>query len=59
MPFNLKQNLIGILTLALTVLAAAAGTIMSYGALTAKVDAVDQRLSRIERLLDNRTVAQP
>ena len=54
---HLRKNLLPILAILIPVLTATGGTVMSYGALTQKVDAMDQRLGRIERLLDTRTVA--
>lgn len=55
---HLKKNLLPILAVLLPLLTAAGGTVMSYGALTQRVEGLDQRLARIERfLLDGRTVA--
>ena len=58
MLLNIRKNFLSILAILIPVLAGTAGTIMSYGALTARVELMDQRLARIERLLDTRTVAE-
>ena len=54
-----KTLLLSVIALAFTVLSGLAMTILSYGRLTEKVDGMDQRLARIERLLDTKqTVAE-
>lgn len=52
------QLLLSALAVILTFLGGTGATVLSYGRLTEKVDGMDQRLARIERLLDsNRSVA--
>lgn len=57
-PITKAELILSALALIFSVFSGAGLTIMSYGRLTEKVDGLDQRLARIERLLDNRTMAE-